>query len=152
MNAAERRNEIISILIVWHHITTKNLADEFDVTVNSIKNDIHALSFAYPIYTKPGVAGGVFMEEHYNPHINSLTLKELETLKEVYEEAEDRYKEILVQILHKYGPDSRVDKRLQVLSQGFTDRGFFILQFPNKIIYNPYFLCPHPVNFLRLFY
>ena len=24
------------------------------------------------------------------------------------------------------------------------------LQFPNKIIYNPYFLCLYPVNFLRL--
>ncbi len=31
MNAAERRNEIISILIVRHHITVKELADEFDV-------------------------------------------------------------------------------------------------------------------------
>ena len=48
MNAAERRNEIISILIVWHHITVKELADEFDVAVRTIKNDIQALSFAYP--------------------------------------------------------------------------------------------------------
>ena len=105
MNAAERRNEIISILIVWHHITVKELADEFDVAVRTIKNDIQALSFAYPIYTKPGVAGGIFMGGHYNPHSNSLTLKELETLKEVYEGAEDRHKEVLAQIIHKYGPD-----------------------------------------------
>ena len=105
MNAAERRNEIISILIVRHHITTKELAVEFDVSIGTIKNDIQVLSFAYPIYTKPGVAGGVFMGGHYNPHINSLTQRELETLKEVYEEAEDRHKEVLAQILHKYGPD-----------------------------------------------
>lgn len=58
MNAAERRNEIISILLVRHHITAKELAGEFDVTVRTIKSDIQALSFAYPIYTKPGVAGG----------------------------------------------------------------------------------------------
>ena len=56
MNAAERRSEIISILIVRHHATTKELASEFDVTVGTIKSDIQALSFAYPIYTKPGVA------------------------------------------------------------------------------------------------
>ena len=105
MNAAERRNEIISILIVRHHATTKELAIEFDVNVRTIKNDIQALSFAYPIYTKPGVAGGIFMGGHYNPHDNSLTPKELETLKEVYEGAEDKHKEVLAQILHKYGPD-----------------------------------------------
>ena len=105
MNAAERRNEIISILIVRHHVTTQELAYEFDVSVGTIKNDIQALSFAYPIYTKPGVAGGVFMGGRYNPHINSLTLRELETLKEIYGKAEDRHKEILAQILHKYGPD-----------------------------------------------
>ena len=105
MNAAERRNEIISILIVRHHATTKELASEIDVTVGTIKSDIQALSFAYPIYTKPGVAGGIFMGGHYNPHVNSLTPKELETLKEVYEGAEDKHKEVLAQILHKYGPD-----------------------------------------------
>ena len=105
MSLKIRRNEIISILIVRHHATTKELANEFDVTVGTIKSDIQALSFAYPIYTKPGVAGGVFMGGHYNPHINSLTQRELETLKEVYEEAEDRHKEVLAQILHKYGPD-----------------------------------------------
>lgn len=105
MNAAERRNEIISILIVRHHVTTSELAVEFGVTVGTIKSDIQALSFSYPIYTKPGVAGGVFMGGHYNPHINSLTVRELETLKKVYEESEDRHKEILAQIIHKYGPD-----------------------------------------------
>ncbi|MBQ8134903.1 MAG: HTH domain-containing protein [Clostridia bacterium] len=105
MNAAERRNEIISILLVRHHITVKELAGEFDVTIRTIKNDIQALSFAYPIYTKPGVAGGIFMGGHYNPHINSLTPKELETLKELYERAEDRHRKVLAQIIHKYGPD-----------------------------------------------
>lgn len=105
MNAAERRNEIISILLVRHHITAKELAGEFDVTIRTIKNDIQALSFAYPIYTKPGVAGGIFMGGHYNPHINSLTPKELETLKELYERAEDRHRKVLAQIIHKYGPD-----------------------------------------------
>ena len=105
MNAAERRNEIISILIVRRHATTKELASEFDVTIGTIKSDIQALSFAYPIYTKPGVAGGVFIGGHYNPHVNSLTQKELETLKEIYEDAEDRHKDVLAQILHKYGPD-----------------------------------------------
>lgn len=105
MNAAERRNEIVSILIVRHHITTRELAGEFGVSVGTIKNDVQTLSFSYPIYTKAGVAGGVFMGGHYNPYINSLTQRELEALKEIYGKAEGMHREILAQILHKYGPD-----------------------------------------------
>ena len=108
MSVSERRDEIISILIVRRHITTNELANELGVSVRTIEYDIEALSFSYPIYTKPGVAGGIFMGEHYNPHINSLTSIELETLKEVYGKAEGRSKEILAQILHKYGPDKLV--------------------------------------------
>jgi predicted DNA-binding transcriptional regulator YafY len=105
MNVAERRLEIINILIVRRHVTVKELAEEFNVTVRTIENDIQALSLAYPIYTKPGVAGGVFMSEHYNPYINSLTGKELQTLKELYRSVDDKYKKMLWQIIHKYGPD-----------------------------------------------
>lgn len=105
MNVSERRAEIISILIVKRRVTAVELAVEFGVTVRTIENDIQALSLGYPIYTKPGVTGGVFMSEHYNPYVNTLTLKELQTLKEVYHAAADRHKEILFQILHKYGPD-----------------------------------------------
>ena len=105
MNVSERRAEIISILIVKRWVTAVELAVEFGVTVRTIENDIQALSLGYPIYTKPGVMGGVFMSEHYNPYMNTLTLKELQTLKEVYHAAEDRHKEALFQILHKYGPD-----------------------------------------------
>ena len=105
MNVSERRDEIISILTVRRHTTADELAYEFSVSVRTIEYDIQALSLKYPIYTKPGVAGGIFMGEHYKPYINSLTSRELQTLKEVYQEAEDRHKEILAQILHKYGPD-----------------------------------------------
>lgn len=104
MNVSERRAEIISTLIVKRRVTAAELAEEFDVTVRTIQSDIQALSLKYPIYTKPGVAGGVFMSEHYNPYANSLTPQELQTLKEIYKTAEDRHKEILLQIIHKYGP------------------------------------------------
>lgn len=104
MNAAERRDEIVSSLIAKRRMTAAELAEKFDVTVRTIQNDIQALSLRYPIYTKPGVAGGVFMGEHYNPYVNSLTPQELRTLEEIYETAEDRHKEIILQIIHKYGP------------------------------------------------
>lgn len=105
MNAADRRIEIISVLIARRRVTAKELADEFGVTVRTIQNDVQALSLGFPIYTKQGVDGGIFMGENYNPYINSLTPKELKTLKELYEVAEEIHKEMLLQILRKYGPD-----------------------------------------------
>lgn len=105
MNVSERRDEIISILIVRRHATTNELAYELGVSVRTIEYDIQALSFRYPIYTKPGVAGGIFMSDTYKPYTNSLTPKELKILIEVYEESEDERRETFAQILHKYGPD-----------------------------------------------
>lgn len=40
MNTADRRAEIINILLVRRRITAKELADEFNVTVRTIQNDI----------------------------------------------------------------------------------------------------------------
>ena len=54
MNTADRRAEIINILLVRRRITAKELADEFSVTVRTIQNDIQALSLGFPIYTKQG--------------------------------------------------------------------------------------------------
>lgn len=104
MNVSDRRAEIISTLLVKRRVTASELAGTFGVTVRTIENDIQALSLGYPIYTKPGVAGGVFMSEHYNPYVNSLTPQELQALKEIYKTAGDRHKPILLQIIHKYGP------------------------------------------------
>lgn len=105
MNAAERRMEIISILTVRRQITAKELAEEFGVTVRTIQNDIQALSPGYPIYTKQGGDGGIFMAEHYNPYTNSLSSMELAVLCELYEKANGIHKKILKQLLGKYGPD-----------------------------------------------
>ena len=57
MTAADRRLEIISILVVSGHTTSKELAQEFGVTRRTILHDVSVLSYGYPIYTKPGKAG-----------------------------------------------------------------------------------------------
>ena len=62
MNTADRRAEIINILLVRRRITAKELADEFHVTVRTIQNDIQALSLGFPIYTKQGGDGGILLE------------------------------------------------------------------------------------------
>ena len=105
MNTAARRAEIVSILLVKRRITAKELADEFNVTVRTIQNDIQALSLGFPIYTKQGGDGGIFVGENYKPYMNTLTPLELKVLQEMYELAEGIHRKILFQILCKYGPE-----------------------------------------------
>lgn len=105
MNTADRRAEIVSILLVKRRITAKELADEFNVTVRTIQNDIQALSLGFPIYTKQGGDGGIFVGENYKPYMNTLTPLELKVLQEMYELAEGIHRKILFQILCKYGPE-----------------------------------------------
>ena len=44
MNTADRRMEIINILIIRRRTTARELSEEFDVTVRTIQKDIQALS------------------------------------------------------------------------------------------------------------
>ena len=69
MNTMNRRIEIINILIIRRHTTANELAQELGVSIRTIQYDIQALSPQYPIYTKPGENGGLFIREDYNPHI-----------------------------------------------------------------------------------
>ena len=87
MDTAHRRMEIISILSVKGHITSRELAWELGVTIRTIHHDIFALTFDYPIYTKPGCGGGVFITDNYKPYTNTLET-ELETLCRLYGKAE----------------------------------------------------------------
>lgn len=104
MNTADRRIEIISILTVRRRTTAKELAEEFGVSTRTIQNDIQALSPGFPIYTKAGGDGGIFMAEHYRPYNNTLTRHELEILQELHDSAEEHHKRLLWQIICKYGP------------------------------------------------
>ena len=63
MDTAHRRMEIISILSTNGHMTMRELAWELDVSRRTIMNDIIALSFDYPVYTKPCEGGGVVITE-----------------------------------------------------------------------------------------
>lgn len=46
-----------------------------------ILHDVTVLSYGYPIYTKPGEGGGIFIMDSYKPYNNTLTLIEQERLK-----------------------------------------------------------------------
>ena len=103
MTATYRRMEIVSILVVSGHVTARELAQEFGVSRRTILNDVVVLSYGYPIYTKPGAGGGIFIMEGYKPYNNTLTPYEQEKLKKMYDAAEGEDKEILKRVLKKYG-------------------------------------------------
>lgn len=105
MNTAGRGAEIISILMVRRRITAKELAEEFNVTVRTIQNDIQALSLGFPIYTRQGGDGGIFVGDNYKPYMNTLTPLELKVLHEMYGLADGIHKKVLFQLIRKYGPD-----------------------------------------------
>ena len=105
MDTADRRMEIVSILMVRHHTTAGELAEELGVSVRTIHNDIRALSYGYPIYTRQGENGGVFMRDGYRPYGNTLTRMELKVLCDLYRMAGGEYRKILSQVIRKYGPD-----------------------------------------------
>ena len=63
MNVADRRNEIISILIVRHHITTKELAGEFDVSVGTIKMTFRLCLLPIRFTQSPVLQAGFLWED-----------------------------------------------------------------------------------------
>ena len=73
MNTATRRMEIINILVVQRRTTAKKLSEELGVTIRTIQKDIQALSPGFPIYTKQGGDGGIFISESYKPYTNTLS-------------------------------------------------------------------------------
>ena len=105
MNATDRRTEIMNILIVRRHTTARELAEELGVTIRTIQRDIQALSPGFPVYTRQGGDGGIFIGDNYKPYVNTLSADELKILREIYGQAEGVQKKILLQIIHKYGPD-----------------------------------------------
>ena len=105
MNTVHRRIEIINILIIRRHTTASELAQEFGVSVRTIQYDIQALSPVYPIYTKQGENGGIFIRDDYKPYVNSLSPIELQVLQELLEMTDGIHRKILIQIIRKYGPD-----------------------------------------------
>ncbi len=66
MTAKERRQAIIEILCQRRKETRANLAAEFGVTMRTIEYDIVELSLQYPIYTKQGSDGGIFVVDGFD--------------------------------------------------------------------------------------
>lgn len=68
---------IVYLLLNRHHITAKELAERFEVSIRTIYRDIDALSQAgVPVYATQGSGGGIFISDAYV--LNKSTLSDRE--------------------------------------------------------------------------
>ena len=79
----ELRRQLISVLYERRNDTVGNLAFDFNVSAHTIRHDIRALEFEYPIYTKVGAGGGVFILDSSRLQQRWLTVRQRELLMDV---------------------------------------------------------------------
>lgn len=102
MKTAERRLALLSILCERKKETLDNLAFELQVSKATIKRDIVVLSLSYPIYTTPGIGGGIQVVEGFRLGMKYLTDSQYELLARLFEESEGEEKEILHSIIKTF--------------------------------------------------
>ncbi len=91
MGTAERRLKIMKLLCKRRYETMSNLAEEFGVSIRTIKRDIDELTFLMPLYAKSGrYGGGVYVKEDYTLDRMYMTTQEIELLIKVKKMTEDR--------------------------------------------------------------
>lgn len=74
----ERHNDIVG-----------NRAFEFDASFHTIRNDIRVLELKYPIYTRMGAGGGVFILDSSRLQQRWLTVEQRELLMDVCSALDD---------------------------------------------------------------
>ena len=98
----ERRLAVLHILCERRKETIDNLAFELNVSRNTIKSDIIALSLSYPIYTVSGIGGGIRIMDGFRLGMKYLTDTQCELLETLLETQEGETKEILHSIIKTF--------------------------------------------------
>ena len=102
VSALERRDQIVNILCEKRFVQVEFLADMFCVSERTIRNDILELSLSYPIFTKNGKGGGVYIAKGYYRDKDYLSLKQKETLESLLGEIDEERRNVLESILEKF--------------------------------------------------
>ena len=107
-SAIERRQRIVEILNMRRSERLDNLASELDVSKSTIRRDIEVLSCSYPIDTKRGNGGCIFVQEGFDLYERYLTRKQLEVLKRLRETATEEDASVLGTIIKSFGSNGGV--------------------------------------------
>lgn len=101
MTANERRKELLEVLCERRKDTRENLAKDFGVSKRTIEYDVIALSCEYPINTKQGKGGFIYVEDWFDIHKGSWTDEQYELLNKLKAELAGKDKQIIESILKK---------------------------------------------------
>ena len=82
-SAIERRQRIVEILNMRRLERLDNLASELNVSKMTIRRDIEVLSCSYPINTKQGNGGCIYVEDGFDLYERYLTEKQFEVLEKL---------------------------------------------------------------------
>lgn len=86
MGTVERRFEIMKYLCRVRHATMPSLAQQFGVSVRTIKRDIDELTFIIPLYSMAGrYGGGVYICEDYSMDRAYMSREDINLLENIRE-------------------------------------------------------------------
>ena len=100
----ERRRRLIAVLYERQSDTIGNLAFEFSVSSHTIRNDLRVLELEYPIYTKVGMGGGVFVLNSCRLQQRWLTVRQRELLVDVCGALDDEQALLMKSIIGGLSP------------------------------------------------
>ena len=100
----ERHRQLIAVLYKHQNDTVGNLAFEFNVSSHTISNDIRVLELEYPIYTKVGAGGGVFILDSSRLQQRWLTVRQRELLMSVCDMLNDKKALLMKSIIGRLSP------------------------------------------------
>lgn len=102
MRALERRDKILELLCEKRFLKTADLVREFNATRTTIQNDILELSLSYPIFTKKGTGGGIYIAKGYYRDKDYLSSLQKETLESLLDKVDNNKKTVILSILNKF--------------------------------------------------
>ena len=100
----ERRRRLIAVLYERQNDTVGNLAFEFSVSSHTIRNDIRVLELEYPIYTKVGMYGGLFVLDSSHLQQRWLTVRQRELLIDISDTLDDEQALLMKSIIGGFSP------------------------------------------------
>lgn len=110
-NAFQRRREIERMLLAGKKLTVPALMMKYGVSRTTIRRDFEIINDELPVVVKQGYNGGFFLMEGVGKFQNSLTLEQLECLKELVPICSEEQGEILRSIIREFGPYSADDTK-----------------------------------------
>lgn len=109
-SAIERRQRIVEILNIRRSERVENLAYELGVHEKTIRRDIIVLSCSYPIDTKQGNGGCVYVQNGFDLYERYLSKEQYDLLEQLKVTVDSDQAKILDSILKSFGRNGGIKK------------------------------------------